>query len=425
MEVKSFYQKNIRWLQWIAIMLLVLYQVMAGIIPAWQMQSDFPNYFTSSRLVVEREDLSKLYDNSWFQQQMISHGMNTAGKFTPFPPPSVLIFIPLTPFDPLTAKRIWLILNLLLVIPLMRVMKRVTGFAISENLLLLLLCGLGLATNFLLGQMYLLLLFTLFAGYDLMLRKKNFAGGLIWGIAAAIKFVPVVFLIPFLLRNKKGTIVGFTTGFLSLHLLSLFLIGIPVYTAYSSVFLNHLNGSIEGQSPFAYQFQSWSAFLRTLFVYDAHWNPHPFIDSVLLFELARGTVYASVIFIAAILIAKFSGRAKSVAGDHEFLEMSFAVIGISFFEILPASATYHFVLLLFPFALLLKNAGGEKFYQLKLSAILSFALIGLLPVILQKILPTTSLLIFYRLWLMTLFYLVSMWLIRKKISSGSFAVHHP
>src|SRR6185295_2243125 len=105
---------------------------------------------------VERQDLSKLYDNSWFQQQMISHGMNTAGKFTPFPPPSVLIFIPLTPLDPLVAKRIWLILNLLLVIPLMRVMKGVTGFSMSESLLLLLLCGLGLATNFLLGQMYLL-----------------------------------------------------------------------------------------------------------------------------------------------------------------------------------------------------------------------------------------------------------------------------
>lgn len=424
MEVQSFYRKNSGRLLWIAIVLLILYQGRAGIIPGWQMQSDFPNYFTASRLIVERQDLSKLYDNNWFQQQMISHGMNTAGKFTPFPPPSALIFIPLTPFNPLTAKRIWLILNVLLVIPLLRMMNRVTGFSISENLLLLLLCGLGLATNFLLGQMYLLLLFTLFAGYDLMLKKKNFAGGFLWGLAAAIKFVPVIFLIPFLLRNKKRTIVGFAIGFLVLHLLSLFLMGIPVYTAYISVFLNHLNGSIEGQSPFAYQFQSWSAFLRILFVYDAQWNPHPFINSPLLFELTRGAVYAVVIFIAVILIAKLFRKAKSTERDHEFLELSFAVIGISFFEILPASATYHFVLLLFPLALLLRNPGGEKFFQLKIPVILSFALIGLFPVILQKIIPTTSLLIFYRLWLMTLFYLISMWLIRKRISSGSFVVHH-
>src|SRR5438477_10056473 len=117
MKLKKIYEQNRQWLSWIVIAILSLYQIKAGIIPGWQMQSDFPNYFTASQLLTERSDFSKFYDNGWFQQQIISHGMNTAGKFTPFTPPTALIFIPLTPFDPLTAKRIWLLLNLLLIIP--------------------------------------------------------------------------------------------------------------------------------------------------------------------------------------------------------------------------------------------------------------------------------------------------------------------
>jgi hypothetical protein len=234
---------------------------------------------------------------------MISHGMNIAGKFTPFPPSTVLVFVPLTPFDPLTAKRIWLVLNLLLVIPLLRVMKRVTGFSTEENLLLVLICGLGLATNFLLGQMYLLLAFVLFAGYDLLLREKKFAGGFLWDRQRRSNLFPL-FSYSGSVSKEKKTILAFAVGFLLLHLLSLLLMGLPVYAAYVSVFLNHLNGSIEGQSPFAYQFQSWDAFLRTLFVYDARWNPHPFINSVLLFEMTRGVIYAGVVSIAVILIVK-------------------------------------------------------------------------------------------------------------------------
>lgn len=414
MKLINFYSQNKRWVLWISIAGLVLYQIRAGIIPGWQMQSDFPNYFTSSCLLIERSDFSKLYDNDWFQQQMISHGMNTAGKFTPFPPPTVLVFVPLTPFSPLTGKRIWLILNLLLIIPLIRVMNRVTRFSTEGNLLLLLTCGLGLATNFLLGQVYLLLLFVLFAGYDLMLREKKFAGGFTWGLAAAIKFVPVIFLIPFLLKKEKRIVFSFSAGFLLLHLFSFLLMGTPVYTSYVSVFLNHLNGSIEGQSPFAYQFQSWDAFLRTLFVYDAKWNLHPLLNSVLFFELTRAVIYAVVIFIAVVLIIKFFNQSKTTGIAKEFFGQSFAIIGISFFEILPASATYHFVLLVFPVALLLKNLREEKFYQLKSLLIFSFALIGLLPVVLQKIIPVTSFLIFYRLWLMTLLYLIAIWLIRKR-----------
>jgi hypothetical protein len=140
--------------------------------------------------------------------------------------------------------------------------------------------------------------------------------------------------------------------------------------------------------------------------------------------MTRGVIYAGVISIAVILIVKLYRQFKSTGSNSEFLELSLAIIGISFFEILPASATYHFVLLLFPLALLLKNFRDQKFYQPNVLVILSFSLIGLLPVILQKIISITSPLIFYRLWLMTLFYLISIWVIRKRILSGLPAVHH-
>ena len=414
-NAENFYRQNRKWILWSSIIILGLYQLKAGIIPGWQMQSDFPNYFTSSRFLVEGNDFLKLYDNTWFQQQMISHGMNIAGKFTPFPPPSALILVPLTPLDPLSAKRIWLIINLLLLIPLIRMMKRVAGFSMEENLLLILVCGLGLATNFLLGQMYLLLLFVLFAGYDWVQTKKEFFAGIIWGIAAAIKYLPVIFLIPFLIRRNRKVPLGFFSGFVGVHLISLLIMGTNVYSDYLNVLLHHVDGSIEGQSVFAYQFQSWNVVLRKLFVFDVQQNINPLIASSFLFQLFRVLIYGTVIIIAAKTVYDLRKNA-------EFVPLSLAVIGISVFEILPASATYHFVLLLFLFCLLLKNIAEEKFFT-KSMLVVSFASIGILPILLQKITPITSPFIFYRLWLVTIFYFITIIVIRKIISRTSVSAH--
>ena len=94
------------------------------------------------------------------------------GKFSPFPPPSALILVPFTGFDPLTAKRIGLVFNLLLILPITLLISRIAGIQMIGSLILLLLSGIALVNNLFLGQMYLLLLFMLFSAYFFLLKRS-------------------------------------------------------------------------------------------------------------------------------------------------------------------------------------------------------------------------------------------------------------
>jgi hypothetical protein len=289
---------------------------------------------------------------------------------------------------------------------LLRVMSRSTKFSLEDCSLLLLITGSGLANSFYLGQPYPLILLAMFYGYDLIQRNKSFVGGMMWGIGASIKYLPIIFLIPYLIKREKKIPAGFLTGYLLANAIAFAFTGVGVYRAYFAIFIHHLNGTIEGHSPFAYQFQSWNAFLRRLFIFDPVNNPSPFLSSPLLFELTRDSIIIVVILIAAKMIYDFRKH-------PQFIEASFGIIGISCFEILPESSTYTFVMLLFPFVFLYRVIEKNLSPFASQTILVLFAAIGCWSIVLQKILPPDSCFIFYRLWMMTIFYAVSMYYLNK------------
>jgi hypothetical protein len=386
--------------------LLLIYFIKAGVINGWKIQSDFPNYYVSARALLEGKDITKIYDNTWFQQQINEYGIHQTGKFLPFPPPTAFIMLPMAPFDPLTAKRIWVVINLILLFPLLRVISRTTGITFSESILLLLATGVGLSNNFYLGQVYIPLLLSMFYGYDLARKNKSFMAGMIWGIAASIKYITVILLIPYLIKRDKKILPGFLAGFIIPHMVAFPLMGFKVYREYIAIFYQHLGGNIEGQSPYAYQFQSWNALLRKLFVIDPMNNPLPPIASDFLFQFSRALIELSVIFIAVKLV-------YDLRKHPNFIELSLAVIGISCFEILPESSSYTFIMLSFPFILFYLKTENvlPRIARLTLAGL--YLTIGCLPILLQEIVREDSWFVFYRLWLMTLLYLFSLFWFRR------------
>src|SRR5262249_8292063 len=83
-----------------------------GIIPALtEIGSDFPNYYTASRLLLQRKDVSRIYADGGFQSQIEGYDIHQAVKFSPFPPVTAFVMLPLAPLPPLTALRIWTLVN--------------------------------------------------------------------------------------------------------------------------------------------------------------------------------------------------------------------------------------------------------------------------------------------------------------------------
>lgn len=99
------------------LIILTLFLLWRGIIPAWkEVSTDFPNYYTSSRLLLEGKDLKKNYDDNWFAEQIHKYDIDEQGKFSPFPPSTAFIMVPFAIFEPLTAKRLWTIFNIIFLV---------------------------------------------------------------------------------------------------------------------------------------------------------------------------------------------------------------------------------------------------------------------------------------------------------------------
>jgi hypothetical protein len=392
--------------------MLGLLQTKYGLIPAWNnINSDFPNYYTSSRLLIEGNDLSKIYNDNWFQSQINRYGINEKGKFSPFPPPTIFIMVPAAIFNPLTAKRIFLIVNIILLLGAGYIFKKISSFKFIICLDIILLSGAALMNNFLFGQSYLLLLFLIILGYYYLIKDNDGSAGILWAISAVVKYFPVIY-IPLLVIKKRWKLLGWLIlSTLIINLIVFFAIGWEVYYEFfSHVLFSHLNGKLSGQSQFAIQFQSWNSLLRNLFIFDPIENKYPLINSPFLFNTSRIIIYLFFIAITSVVIYK-------VKNDKHFYEYSTALLTILLLVLSPASATYHLLLLSFPLVLLLIAADNPMPDIYGIAIISIYILIGFTPFVISKLtflnnIPYTS---YYHLWLLVLFFGVSVLDISTKV----------
>src|SRR5215469_7796111 len=131
-----------------------------GILPACRtLNTDFPNYYLVARLLREGYSLDRIYDWIWLQRIKDHWGIDqTLVGFAGLTPFSALPLVPLSFFAALTAKRIWIAGNLLLLGAAVEALNQVTVLGRRRIWLLCLLCVFPLRTSFLLGQMHLVVL---------------------------------------------------------------------------------------------------------------------------------------------------------------------------------------------------------------------------------------------------------------------------
>ncbi len=296
--------------------------------------------------------------------------MNQMGKFSPFPPVTALVMIPLTFLSPANALRVWTLLNLALLAYAVLLVNRIAAKPWYWGTALFLFSGHALANNFKFGQLYLGLTLLMLIGYLSWIQGKSTWSGIAFGIGAAVKYFPIIVLIEFAQRRQWKLMAWFLVTVGLITLLGVTIIGFDVHVQFLQTVLGrHLSGDI--QDPFSPTFQSWNSLFRRIFIYDPIRNPTPLVNSVLGYGVSLASVYIStVLFLAAGLIQarrKFESFADSV---------QFALVCIGGLLLLPASATYHFLLLVPPLAILLK--GTPWTFAQKSLAVL-YACIGFLP----------------------------------------------
>ena len=400
------------WL-WIILVSLSFAVFQKGVLPSLKSpQGDFANYYTASRLTLDGISIEPAYrDLVWFQKQTERYGIeNQLGSFLPFPPPTTLLFLPLAPFDAMTAKRIWTTFNLGLLILSVLLLSKTSGADPVLTAILLLATGFGLVNNFLFGQQYLLLLASILFGIYFFQAGAPLLSGFCFGVLVPMKYFGIVFLIYFLWKRQLKLVAAGMLTIVAVVAVSLFVDGFRAFQTFATEVLpRHLRGEI--QNPFAISYQSWNSLLRRLFVENEILNPHPAAPSAFVFSVSKNLIF----WILAPLTVFLMSRAQFQNRSQEVL-FQLAWIPLAFLLIAPATATYHFVLLSMSvvfFCKILMDSG-----RMKEAAALSvlFVLINLpLYAKLPPLAGWLTLFSYSRLWLLLLFFVSIIVLFRRHV----------
>lgn len=333
-------------LVWLTIALITI--VWRGIIPGWQEKAaDFNNYYTAAKLVVEKESIHQFYDYSWYQNKAKQMGIETGAKFSPFPPITAYVFVPLTFWDAITAKRIWLVINILLLIALLLHIKKTTAWSLNKSALFVSLFLLPISNCLNYGQLYLLISFlllqTLSQTYSF---KKPKLTGIIIGLLSSIKYIPILFLGYVMKHQKKYIII--LSSILTIVILNLILYWIEpqAFNTFIQHFQSHIQGNLPEQGQYALSFQSIDSLLNNLFVLNNIDNPYPLIDAPHIKSIVKFSIYGGILGLLFLLFKK---------EQYQFTIRFVSVSILGAFIIVPATASYHLLLLILPLLCLLKE----------------------------------------------------------------------
>ncbi len=418
---------------------LAIFLFLKGVVPGWTIvNSDFANYYVSAKLIVSGEPLERLYDNAWFQQKIRDNGINTPGKFSPNPPIVAWMMVPLTALQPLQAQRAVTLINLILIVFGIFVLKEITHLGLSHSILLVLGGGLSLVNNFAFGQVYWVMTFFILLAILLYKRSYSWIAGLILGLFTALKYFPIVVIAGYLLdglyrgpsdSNMRGPIRLSPSFKLALYS-TLTLIGLVVvqfvffgrflfHEFFTSSFLPHLDGQLVGQGPYSFQFQSWDGLFRHLFEPDLRFNPSPFID----WPSGRFILKLLVLFLTLGVLTATLNRYKA-AGNSERRTVFISMPTLAALTVLPASATYHFILLLVPVAMLISERLLER--NLMIWMLTIYFLIGFIPYgFMFRLAETWGIVLAYPrlIGIVLMYWVIAIGLMKKKTFSHDGSYH--
>lgn len=368
-----------------AVLLVVLGAtvIVMGIAPAIsRVDTDFPNYFTAAKIVADGGAVNRLYDDSWFQQQMRHYGIGKPeeGKFAPFPPPTALLLVPVAGLQPLEALRVVTVLSVLCLLCSAFLLARILAWSYLESTVFLLLSGWAVVGALRLGQPYMLVSLSCIAGYYARSRDAPLLAGLCFGLFTPIKYFPVVFLIYFAWRREWRLVLGGAAAILIVAGLSVGVLGWRVHEIFlSSVLGHHLTANLDLQDPFSAQFQSFDTLFRRLFVLDPIANPHPWLALPRVQLIGMPVTKAVILATALVALLRLARSSSKDAADS--VGPSLGILGILTLLLAPATATYHFVLLWLPVGLLVEHfrrerAGGYAGLMLALYVLIGFCPYG-------------------------------------------------
>jgi hypothetical protein len=333
---------------------LVLLFAVRGFLPSWShLGLDFPNYYLVARLYREGYPVERVYDWTWFQRQKDHVGIDRPlVGFTNSTLTSALMVLPLSSLSPLQANRCWLVISLGFLFLAIAILKRITRLTWRRVGLLVFLAVAPLHSNFLLGQVHIIILFLLVVAAWLYFKNWHFWSGVVLAAAAAMKVYPALFVVLFLIKKQWRAAYGLVVGIAATSVLSIYLFGANACRVYlREVFPWVIRGGII--DPYDIGWDSLNALLRRLFIAEPELNPAPVAHLPLLYAFLHSLIHASIFIVFLWAIGS-----KSQSPSRQKLEWASYLFLLLLLSSEPFP--YHFVALIVTGALVVDYLGARR-----------------------------------------------------------------
>jgi hypothetical protein len=268
-----------------------------SVLPAWRtLNSEFPNYYLAAALYHRRIPLDRIYEWTWFQRQndhlQVRDGLVS---FAPNPPTLILSLVPFTTLQTLDAKRVWLVLNLVVLVLCLWILRRVTSLNWRRLVLIALLCVLPLRVDFLFGRHYVLILVLICGAYYASWLDRQRTAGVMLAAAAAMKLFPGLFLILFVWKRNWQAVIGLAAGATAITILSIFMFGVEVHRVFITEVLTQVSRG-DWLGPYFLSQNSFITLWSRLFLIEPELNPSPLLNSPAMFAIAQAITITVLVF---------------------------------------------------------------------------------------------------------------------------------
>jgi hypothetical protein len=331
--------------EWLVLLGALVYFGGRTLPSSWQyLNTDFPNYYLTARLLHEGYDTNRIYEWIWFQRQkdhrQIDQPVVGFMSLTPF---SALAMCPLARWPALTAKHVWLALNAGFLFVTALLLHSLTGLCWRRLALLILLCF-PMHRNFLYGQYYIVLLLLLTAALWLYIRDRRLSAGVLLGIAFGLKIFPMLFLLYFARKRDWRAAVGLVLGGFATITASIAAFGVSLNRLYATQVLPWaLRG--DAMDPYSPALGSLSSLLHRLLILEPEWNPHPIAHAPVLFAVLHPLLQLLILSPAILYSIPEDMRPRQ-------LRWEWAAFVVCLLAISTMPASYHFTLLILPVAVI-------------------------------------------------------------------------
>ena len=331
--------------------------------------SDFAGYYTAAKVVASGEPTERLYDDSWFQTQLRSFGMDEPTIVMFVNPPATSFFLlGLQWLSPFTAKLVWDCFSILLALGggliLIRIMEipKSSGY---RSLIVLLCTGtLPFLRNIQLGQVYVVMSVLFIVMFWSYRERKPLLTAILLSILLFVKLYGWMFLILFAAQKRWKEL-----GYSALLLLGWFVATLPIFgvDAYG-LQLKQIGTMQSGSALTSTALRSIAAPMSRMFSYDPAFNPGavahlPFLQ----------TLVPLLLVILGLWVTLRQARKNEM--------LAFAIIVVLSVLFTPLAADHHYQVLILPAVVLVATIEWKKLNTLRTISygILIYCLFGWLP----------------------------------------------